>query len=93
MLPPDPSPAEYPKGMRPVERLLAVLWPAFVMAGVLEMLVFVVVDPSALAVFGAETLDWPRQAVYTVCFFVFWITISAASALSAFLLQGSHSQG
>jgi hypothetical protein len=71
------------------ERALSVLWPAFVMAGVLEALVFAVVDPTTLAWFGGEPIEWPRQAVYTVSFFVFWGVIAAAGALTAILVRGA----
>ncbi|MFT3665527.1 hypothetical protein [Piscinibacter sp.] len=67
------------------QRALTILWPAFLMAGVLEMLVFVVVDPSELRWFGGEALDWSAQAVYTVTFLIFWGVIAAAGALSALL--------
>ena len=43
------------------QRALTILWPAFLMAGVLEMLVFVVVDPSDLRWFGGEALNWSRR--------------------------------
>jgi hypothetical protein len=68
-----------------VERILLVLWPAFVMAGVLEALVFVVVDPEALTWFGGPPVELSRQAVYTLTFFIFWAVISAASGVSAIL--------
>ena len=64
---------------------LTILWPAFLMAGVLEMLVFVVVDPLDLHWFGGEALGWSSQAVYTVTFLIFWGVISVAGALSALL--------
>ncbi|MFM1855323.1 MAG: hypothetical protein RLZ83_632 [Pseudomonadota bacterium] len=67
------------------ERVLSVLWPAFVMAGALETLVFAMVDPQTLTWFGGEPVGWSRQAVYTVSFFVFWGVIAAASALTAAL--------
>jgi hypothetical protein len=67
------------------ERVLSVLWPAFVMAGALETLVFAMVDPQTLIWFGGEPVGWSRQAVYTVSFFVFWGVIAAASALTAAL--------
>ncbi len=66
-------------------RVLTVLWPAFLMAGVAEMLVFAVVDPSDLHWVGGGTLGIGRQAVYTVTFLMFWALISAASALSMWL--------
>ena len=66
-------------------RGLVVLWPAFMMASVLEMLVFAFVDPANLTWFGAERLDWPVQAVYTVAFFVFWAVIAISSGITLWL--------
>ena len=71
---------------RPLQsRLLLILWPAFVMAGVLEMLVFVVVDPESLHWFGVQPLDWTRSAVYSVTFFIFWAVIGASAAITSLL--------
>lgn len=67
------------------QRALTILWPAFLMAGVLEMLVFVVVDPGDLHWFGGEALAWSSQAVYTVTFLIFWLVIAVAGALTALL--------
>jgi hypothetical protein len=64
---------------------LAILWPAFVMGGVLEMLVFVVVDPLELRWFGGPALGWTAGAIYTVTFLIFWVVVATASALSAWL--------
>jgi hypothetical protein len=71
--------------MGKIERVLMVLWPAFVMAGVLEALVFVVVDPESLTWFGGPPVELSRQAVYTVTFFIFWAVIGAAGGVSALL--------
>ncbi len=65
---------------------LQVLWPAFVMAGVTEMLVFAVVDPLDLRWFGGPALDWPRGAVYTVSFLIFWGVTAVACGITALLL-------
>jgi hypothetical protein len=73
--------------MGKIDRVLLVLWPAFVMAGVLEALVFVVVDPESLTWFGGPPVDLSRQAVYTVTFFIFWAVIAAAGGVSALLAQ------
>ncbi|MDC8783892.1 hypothetical protein [Roseateles koreensis] len=61
---------------------MAIAWPAFVMAGVMEALVFAVVDPGDLTWFGAERMDLSRQAVYTLSFLIFWGVISLASSIS-----------
>jgi hypothetical protein len=67
------------------ERALLILWPAFLMAGVLEMLVFAVVDPMSLHWFGAEPIAWSRSAVYSVTFFIFWGVIALAGAITRLL--------
>ena len=67
------------------ERALLILWPAFVMAGVLEMLVFAVVDPTSLQWFGAEPIEWSRSAIYSVTFFIFWGVIATAGAITQLL--------
>lgn len=66
-----------------------ILWPAFLMAGVFEMLLFAVIDPGQLRWFGGEAIDWPRQAVYSVTFVLIWGTSSIASALTVLLTRGA----
>lgn len=66
-------------------RSLTILWPAFLMAGVLEMLTFVVVDPADLRWFGGELLGWSSSAVYTVTFLIYWGVVSLSGALTALL--------
>jgi NO-binding membrane sensor protein with MHYT domain len=72
-------------GMTRGQRLLSVLWAAFLMAGVLEMIVFAHVDPGALHWFGGSAMDLEPRAVYTLAFFVFWAVISVACGLALLL--------
>ncbi len=65
---------------------MGIAWPAFMLAAVLEMIVFAMVDPGDLHWFG-QPLAWSRQAVYTVSFFVFWGVTVASSALTALLVM------
>ncbi len=65
---------------------MGIAWPAFLLAAVLEMIVFAVVDPGDLHGLSGQPLGWTRQAVYTVAFFVFWAVTAAASALSVMLV-------
>lgn len=67
-----------------LRRLLWILWPAFIVAGILEMLVFAMVDPQDLSWFG-QPLAVSRAGVYTVAFFVFWGVAALASAMSVLL--------
>ena len=64
---------------------MGIAWPAFLLAAVLEMVVFAMVDPGDLHWFG-QPLDWSRQAVYTVAFFAFWGVTAVSSALTALLV-------
>ena len=52
------------------QRLMWIAWPAFLAAGVMEMLVFAMVDPEDLRWFG-QPLALSRQGVYTLAFFAF----------------------
>ena len=65
-------------------RLMWIAWPAFLTAGLLEVLVFAMVDPHDLRWFG-QALDLSRQGVYTLGFFVFWAVAMLSSALTTLL--------
>jgi hypothetical protein len=67
------------------ERALMILWPAFLMAGVLKMMVFAVVDPTTMRWFGADPIEWSRSAVYSVTFFIFWGVIGLSGAITNLL--------
>lgn len=66
------------------QRMMWIAWPAFLLAGVMEMLVFAMVDPQSLQWLG-RPLDLSREAVYTLAFFVFWLLTIASSALTTLL--------
>jgi len=51
---------------------------------VLEMLVFGVVDPQDMHWFGSP-IDFSRQAIYTISFFVFWGVAVLSSGLTTLL--------
>lgn len=66
------------------QRIMWIAWPAFLMAGVIEMLIFAVVDPDSLHWFG-QPLQLSREGMYTIAFFVFWGIIMISSALTTVL--------
>lgn len=66
------------------QRLMWIAWPAFLVAAVLEMVVFAFVDPNDLHWLGAP-LALSREAVYTLTFFVFWCSTMVSSALTTLL--------
>jgi hypothetical protein len=67
------------------QRTMTILWPSFAMAGVLEGMVFSVVDPSELRWFGQVAVDASPQAVYTLSFLAFWAVLSTTGAITALL--------
>ncbi len=68
-------------------RALQILWPAFLMAGVLEVLIFAVVDPADLRWFAGPSVAWSHQAIYTLTFVLCWFVIAMSSALTVLLMD------
>ena len=65
-------------------RWAIIIWPAFLSACLLEVLVFAIIDPGEInwpAYLGQPT----RQGVYTVAFFSFWLVGIASNALVLWL--------
>ena len=69
------------------QRLMWIAWPAFLVAGVAEVIFFTLVDPLDLHFFG-RVIEVSREVAYTVGFFGFWGLALASSALTLFLAQG-----
>ena len=66
------------------QRLMWIAWPAFLVAGLLELVVFGFVDPQDFQWLG-HPLALSRQGVYTVAFFVFWALTMVSSGLTTLL--------
>ncbi|MBV1775852.1 hypothetical protein KSF73_09005 [Burkholderiaceae bacterium DAT-1] len=64
-------------------KTMLVLWPSFVMAGILNSLFFTLFDPLELFSSG-EPLFQSRMVAYSVGFFAFWIFAGCSSALTLF---------
>jgi hypothetical protein len=73
---------------RIVHRTAAILWPAFLVAAVLEILVFAFVDPASLHTVSGAALELSDRAVYSIAFLLFWLCTSAACALTVLLERG-----
>lgn len=70
-------------------RVAAVTWPAFLVAGVLEIAVFAFVDPSSLQTISGAALDMSATAVYSIAFFVFWVAAAGGGALTLLLQRAA----
>jgi hypothetical protein len=69
-------------------RLIYILWPSFIVAGVAEAVFFTVFDPTELSVFGMP-VHVSRTAIYSVGFFAFWAFAAASSTLTCFFQRTS----
>lgn len=67
-----------------VELFGVVLWPAFLAAAATIGIVFTLIDPASVHLFGSrETLS--REMAYTLGFFGFWFLYAATSYASVWL--------
>lgn len=73
-----------------MRRLATVLWPAFLAAAVLEMLVFAVIDPAQLHGPGGAPLGLSPQGVYSIAFFAFWAVSALGCAMTAWLASATE---
>ncbi|MDX1431500.1 MAG: hypothetical protein R3286_03525 [Gammaproteobacteria bacterium] len=69
-----------------VQRLSAVLWPAFVMAGVATGVFFTFFDPVTLLECEGEP-PLSRIGAYTLGFFMFWLLCIASSTGTWYFLR------
>lgn len=65
-------------------RLMWIIWPAFLAAGLMEMLVFAVFDPQDMLWLG-QSIELSRTAIYTLAFFIFWAVFVVAGYLTVLL--------
>jgi hypothetical protein len=67
------------------QRFLRILWPAFLMSGALEGMVFAVVDPHQMRWFGGPLIGWEPLTIYSLTFLIFWSVIATSGALTTLL--------
>ena len=67
-----------------MQKVMWIAWPAFMAACALELLVFALVDPTALD-WAGHPLDLSRRGVYTTAFFAFWAISTGACWLTTLL--------
>jgi hypothetical protein len=72
-----------------MHRLMWILWPAFLVAGVGTAVFFTVFDPVELRFFGDTVESASRTAVYSIGFFLFWALAAGSSALTCYLQRTS----
>lgn len=63
--------------------LMWILWPSFLMAGVASAVVFALVDPLDVAIFGYIRPE--RELLYAAGFFFFWTIAGLSSLLTLYM--------
>lgn len=62
-----------------VQRIIAVLWPSFLVSGVADVLFFTAFDP-----FDFVPIDISRIGAYSIGFFLFWLMCIVSSSLTLY---------
>ncbi len=71
-----------------MKRAIWILWPAFIVGGIVEVLFFTFFDPMELYFLG-QPVSMSRLAVYSIGFLLFWAFAAASSAFTCFLQRTS----
>ncbi|MEZ5616084.1 MAG: hypothetical protein R3E35_12810 [Rhodocyclaceae bacterium] len=71
-----------------MQRLIWILWPSFVVAGIAEAVFFTLIDPQELYLFG-EPVVFSPIATYSIGFFAFWALCAASSTFTCFIQRSS----
>lgn len=85
--PPEHEPTPAP------QRVGAILWPSFFVAGILTAVFFTVIDPEALREITFPALRISRELGYSLGFFLFWLATVSSSLFTWILLRPSRQVG
>ena len=66
-----------------IQRVVAILWPSFITAGIGTVLFTVAFDPAVIFI----DYDISRLGSYTICFFLLWIFGAATSTATCYFLK------
>lgn len=66
-----------------MQRTIWIMWPSFIIAGLMTVVFFTLVDPADLNIFGLPLADH-RLASYSVGFLLFWAFSAGDSWLTLF---------
>ena len=66
-----------------MQRAIQILWPSFLVAGAMDILMFALFDPMELMYQGSALFD-SRLAAYSSVFFIFWLFGASSSVLTCY---------
>ena len=64
-----------------MRHIIWIFWPAFIAAGIAEMIFFTMIDPHQLYLFG-KVIEWPPVATYSTGFLLFWLVCIGSSLMT-----------
>jgi len=68
-----------------MKHIIWILWPAFIAAGVAEVVFFTVIDPKQLFLLG-QPIALDPLTTYSIGFFLFWVLCIGSSLMTYFML-------
>lgn len=71
-----------------MQKLIWILWPSFIAAGLAEVVFFTVVNPQELYLFG-QPVHFSPVATYSIGFFGFWLACGASSLMTLFFQRSA----
>jgi hypothetical protein len=66
-----------------IQRIIGILWPSFVTAGIATILFFTAFDPDVIFI----DYDITRLGAYSIGFFIFWLFGIVTAMLTCFFMQ------
>jgi hypothetical protein len=66
-----------------IQRVVAILWPSFITAGIATVLFTTAFDPAVIFI----DYDISRLGIYTICFFLFWFLGAITAAATCYFLK------
>lgn len=66
-----------------IQKVICVLWPSFLTAGVTTVIFFTIFDPHDLLSY-TEYAELDRLGAYSIGFFLFWLVTGASCSLSVY---------
>ncbi len=71
-----------------MQRMIQILWPSFLVAGVADVIFTTLFDPLEI-MYRGEALIEHRIAAYTIGFFVFWLLCISSSMLTCYFQRSA----
>lgn len=71
-----------------MKHIIWILWPAFIAAGIAEVVFFTVIDPKQFFLLG-QPIELAGLTTYSIGFFLFWVLCIGSSLMTYFMLPQS----